>query len=162
MLSGVQSAGGHLQRPGRPAIRFHTLSDLGRGTGLGDNAVRRLAPQERDRGARPLARKAKSVVIYGADTAGVQLLDALRRTSTYIPVGFVDASPTLWGQTVADLRVYRPERMAGLIQRHDVSEVLLAAPKARRQDRQAALKQPTGLSVSVRTLPRSRTWPRVA
>ncbi len=100
-----------------------------------------------------LREKAKSVVIYGADTAGVQLLDALRRTSTYIPVGFVDASPTLWGQTVADLRVYRPERMAGLIQRHDVSEVLLAMPKARRQDRQAALKQLEGLSVSVRTLP---------
>jgi FlaA1/EpsC-like NDP-sugar epimerase len=100
-----------------------------------------------------LREKAKSVVIYGADTAGVQLLDALRRTSTYIPVGFVDASPTLWGQTVADLRVYRPERMAGIIQRHDVSEVLLAMPKARRQDRQAALKQLEGLSVSVRTLP---------
>jgi FlaA1/EpsC-like NDP-sugar epimerase len=97
--------------------------------------------------------KAKSVLIYGADATGVQLLDALRRTSTYIPVGFVDLSPTLWGQTVADLKVYRPERMAGLIQRHDVSEVLLAMPKARRQDRQAALKQLEGLMVGVRTLP---------
>ena len=97
--------------------------------------------------------KAKSVLIYGADATGVQLLEALRRTSTYIPVGFVDLSPTLWGQTVADLKVYRPERMAGLIQRHDVSEVLLAMPKARRQDRQAALKQLEGLMVGVRTLP---------
>ena len=97
--------------------------------------------------------KAKSVLIYGADTAGVQLLEALRRTSTYIPVGFIDASPTLWGQTVADLKVYRPQRMPGIIQRHDVSEVLLAIPKARRQDRQAALKQLEGLSVGVRTLP---------
>jgi FlaA1/EpsC-like NDP-sugar epimerase len=101
----------------------------------------------------PVREKAKSVLIYGADATGVQLLEALRRTSTYIPVGFVDLSPTLWGQTVADLKVHRPERMAGLIQRHDVSEVLLAMPKARRQERQAALKQLEGLMVGVRTLP---------
>jgi FlaA1/EpsC-like NDP-sugar epimerase len=77
----------------------------------------------------------------------------LRRTSTYIPVGFVDPSPTLWGQRVADLKVYRPERMAGIIERRDVSEVLLAMPKAQRHERQAALKQLESLTVGVRTLP---------
>jgi len=100
-----------------------------------------------------LREKAKSVLIYGADTTGVQLLEALRHTPNYIPVGFVDMSPTLWGMYVGGLKVYRPERMAGLIQQHDVSEVLLAMPKARRQDRQAALRQLEGLMVSVRTLP---------
>ena len=97
--------------------------------------------------------KAKSVLIYGANAAGVQLLEALRRTSTYIPVGFVDPSPTLWGQRVADLKVYRPERMGGIIERHDVSEVLLAMPKAQRHERQAALKQLESLTVGVKTLP---------
>ena len=43
--------------------------------------------------------------------------------------------------------------MAGLIERHDVSEVLLAMPKARRHERQAALKQLETLTVGVRTLP---------
>jgi FlaA1/EpsC-like NDP-sugar epimerase len=97
--------------------------------------------------------KAKSVLIYGANAAGVQLLEALRRTSTYIPVGFVDPSPTLWGQRVADLKVYRPERMAGIVERHDVREVLLAMPKAQRHERQAALKLLETLTVGVRTLP---------
>ena len=97
--------------------------------------------------------KAKSVLIYGANAAGVQLLEALRRTSTYIPVGFVDPSPTLWGQRVADLKVYRPERMAGIIERHDVGEVLLAMPKAQRHERQAALKRLESLTVGVKTLP---------
>jgi FlaA1/EpsC-like NDP-sugar epimerase len=97
--------------------------------------------------------KAKSVLIYGANAAGVQLLEALRRTSTYIPVGFVDPSPTLWGQRVADLKVYRPERMAGIVERHDVREVLLAMPKAQRHERQAALKRLETLTVGVRTLP---------
>ena len=39
------------------------------------------------------------------------------------------------------------------MQRKDVREVLLAMPKARRQERQAALRQLEPLMVSVRTLP---------
>jgi FlaA1/EpsC-like NDP-sugar epimerase len=97
--------------------------------------------------------KAKSVLIYGAGTTGVQLLDALRHTPNYVPVGFVDMSPTMWGQKIGGIKVFRPERMAGLIKRHDVEEVLLAMPKARRQDRQAALRQLEPLMVTVRTLP---------
>ncbi len=97
--------------------------------------------------------KSRSVLIYGAGTTGVQLLEALRHSPNYVPVGFVDTSPTLWGQYVAGLKVYRPERMAGLIQRHDVSEVLLAMPKAKRQERRVALRQIESLMVAVRTLP---------
>ena len=97
--------------------------------------------------------KVKNVLIYGAGTTGVQLLEALRRSGTYEPIGFIDMSPTLWGQYVAGLKVYRPERMAAIVQRHDVREVLLAMPKAKRRERQAALRQLEPLMVSVRTLP---------
>jgi len=97
--------------------------------------------------------KARNVLIYGAGANGVQLLDALRRASNYVPVGFIDTSPTLWGQYVGGLKVYRPERLVGLVQRQDVSEVLLAMPKAKRRERQAALRQLEPLMVAVRTLP---------
>ncbi len=96
---------------------------------------------------------ARSVLIYGAGKTGVQLVDALRNAGNYAPVGFVDPSPTMWGQYVAGLKVYRPERMAGIIQRHDVREVLLAMPSTHRHERQAALRQLESLKVSVRTLP---------
>jgi FlaA1/EpsC-like NDP-sugar epimerase len=97
--------------------------------------------------------KVSNVLIYGAGTTGVQLLDALRRTGTYVPVGFVDMSPTLWGQYVAGLKVHRPARLPGLVQRHNITEVLLAMPRAKRQERQAALRQLEPLMVAVRTLP---------
>jgi len=97
--------------------------------------------------------KAKTVLIYGASITGVQLLGALRRSGNYVPVGFIDTSPTLWGQYVGGLKVYRPERLAGLVQRRDVGEVLLALPRARRRERQAALRQLEPLMVAVRTLP---------
>jgi FlaA1/EpsC-like NDP-sugar epimerase len=100
-----------------------------------------------------LREKARNVLIYGAGTTGVQLLEALRHSGNYVPIGFVDMNSTMWGQYVGGLKVYRPERMAGLVQRHDIKEVLLALPKARRRERQEALRQLEALTVEVRTLP---------
>jgi len=95
----------------------------------------------------------KNVLIYGAGPTGVQLLEELRRSGTYEPIGFIDMSPTLWGMYVAGLKVYRPERLPAIVQRKDVREVLLAVPMGRRGERRAALRQLEPLSVSVRTLP---------
>ena len=95
----------------------------------------------------------RAVLIYGAGTTGVQLLDALQSTGGYQPVGFIDPNRTLTGQFVAGLKVFPPERIPGLVQRFDVEEVLLAMPKARRHDRQAALRQLEQVKVRVRTLP---------
>lgn len=93
------------------------------------------------------------VLIYGAGTTGVQLLEALNAADGYKPVAFIDPEQTLVGQFVAGLKVHRPERVTSLIERFDVEEVLLAMPKARRHDRQAALRQLERLKVRVRTLP---------
>jgi UDP-N-acetylglucosamine 4,6-dehydratase len=95
----------------------------------------------------------KTVLIYGAGTTGVQLLDELRRSGAYEPIGFIDMSPTLWGMYVGGLKVYRPERLPSMVQRKDVREVLLAMPMGKRRERRAALRQLETLAVSVRTLP---------
>ena len=100
-----------------------------------------------------VAGRERPVVIYGAGTTGVQLLEALNAADGYKPVAFVDPEQTLAGQFVAGLKVYRPERVTGLIQRFGVEEVLLAMPKARRHDRQEALRQLERLKIRVRTLP---------
>ena len=88
-----------------------------------------------------LVGSARNVVIYGAGKTGVQLVEALRNSGNYTLIGFVDPSPTVWGQYVAGLKVFRPERLPGMVQRHDVREVLLALPSAHRRERQAALRQ---------------------
>ena len=97
--------------------------------------------------------KLQNVLIYGAGTTGVRLLEALRRAGAYNPVAFIDMNPTLWRQNVAGLKVHRPERLPALVQHHDVRQVLLAMPMANRHERQAALRQLEPLSVTVRTLP---------
>jgi FlaA1/EpsC-like NDP-sugar epimerase len=95
----------------------------------------------------------RRVLIYGAGTTGVQLLEALQSAGSCDPMAFIDPNPTLRGQYVGGLKVYLPDRMPGLIRRLDVDEVLLAMPKARRRDRQAALRQLAAIKMRVRTLP---------
>jgi FlaA1/EpsC-like NDP-sugar epimerase len=117
----------------------HFAAALLKDTGL------RLAP--------PSSEKARVVLIYGAGKTGAELLQALRQAGNYEAIGFVDLNPTMWGQYIDDLKVYRPERLPSLIQRNGVEEVLLAMPKAQRSERRTALRQLESLSVAVRTLP---------
>jgi FlaA1/EpsC-like NDP-sugar epimerase len=98
-------------------------------------------------------KRMQRLLIYGAETTGVQLLEALKSAGDCEPVAFIDPDPTLRGQYVGGLKVYPPERMQEQIKRFNVDEVLLAMPKARRRDRQAALRQLEALKVRVRTLP---------
>jgi UDP-N-acetylglucosamine 4,6-dehydratase len=99
-----------------------------------------------------LREKVSNVLIYGAGRTGAQLLDALRRSGSRV-VGFVDQDSTLWRQYVAGVKVHGPHRLARLVERHDVSEVLLAMPSAKRRERRAALQQLEPLTVKVRALP---------
>jgi FlaA1/EpsC-like NDP-sugar epimerase len=99
------------------------------------------------------ARDPKRVIIYGAETTGVQLLEALRLSGDYAAVGFVDPDPSLWRQQVSGLKVHPPERLRRLIEEHNVKEVLLAMPRAQRRERREALQRLERLPVAVRTLP---------
>ena len=96
---------------------------------------------------------AKRAIIYGAGATGMQLLDALRSSGSCKVIAFVDASPNLPGQYLGGVKVFRPSRLADLIENYEIDEVLLALPRARRSDRQTALRQLEELKVPVRILP---------
>ena len=85
----------------------------------------------------------RPVAIYGAGTTGVQLLESLKRTRVYEPIGFIDENPSLWGQMVGGLKVYRPEKIGRMIERDNVREVLLAMPEATHRHRQDVIKELT-------------------
>jgi FlaA1/EpsC-like NDP-sugar epimerase len=93
------------------------------------------------------------VVIYGAGPTCVQLLDALRHNGTAECVGFLDATPSLWGQYVGGIKVYRPEKLATLIERAGASAVYLAVTDAERRQRSAILKWLEHYPVRVQILP---------
>lgn len=95
----------------------------------------------------------KPVLIYGAGQMGVELLRALGRVRDLRPVGFIDPAPTLWGQKIAGIKVYRPEKLERLIEREGVREVLLAMPESQRRERRQVLQELERFAVEVKILP---------
>ena len=95
----------------------------------------------------------RTVVIYGAGTAGVQLASMLEHGHEYRAIAFVDDDASKNRTEVRGLPVYRPAKLAKLVDRHGVSDVLLALPSATRQRRQSIIESLDGLPIHVRTIP---------
>jgi FlaA1/EpsC-like NDP-sugar epimerase len=95
----------------------------------------------------------RNVLIYGAGTTGVQLVQALRQSRDYHPVGFVDENRTLWGQMVTGLKVYRPLKIGKIVERERVDEIILAIPETSRRRRRTILKRLEVYGAKVKTLP---------
>jgi FlaA1/EpsC-like NDP-sugar epimerase len=93
------------------------------------------------------------VAIYGAGSAGVQLVDALHRTGRFHPVAFVDDNDSLTASIVGGLEVFSPRDLPELIEEEGVGTILLALPSLSRRRRQEILKRLEPLGVLVQTIP---------
>ncbi len=74
-----------------------------------------------------------SVMIYGAGKTGMQLASALKSHPDIIPVGFVDDSLALRGQTVGGLPVYHGARLEEVLVQTNPDRVVIAMPSASRK-----------------------------
>jgi len=97
--------------------------------------------------------KRERVAIYGAGDAGAQLARALIHSPELEPVVFIDDDRDLQGSRVAGLRVRRPGRLAGLIDREQITTVLLAMPSAPHRRRREIIDALAGLPVRVMAMP---------
>jgi len=95
----------------------------------------------------------KNVVIYGAGRAGVQLASALAHGREFRPVAFIDDDHLLHKQKVNGLRIYPLSSLAYLIERHQLSDILLALPSATRSRRNEIIRLLEPYPVHVRTIP---------
>ena len=95
----------------------------------------------------------KNVVLYGAGSAGVQLASALGHGREFRPVAFIDDDSSLHKQKVNGLRIYPLSSLSYLIERHQVSDILLAVPSASRARRHEIIRLLEPYSVHVRTMP---------
>lgn len=93
------------------------------------------------------------VLIYGAGSAGRQLVGAMANSLEMHAVGFLDDDPHLHGRELNGLRIYNPAQLPQLVTRLQVSDVLLAMPSASRQRRKDILQLTRQARVAVRTLP---------
>lgn len=73
------------------------------------------------------------VIIYGAGRSGRQLLEAVKQTSEYHPVAFVDDDKSLHKTVIHNTPVHASSELPKLVERYGVESILLAIPSAGRQ-----------------------------
>ena len=93
------------------------------------------------------------VAIYGAGTAGNQLLAALRLSKTMRPVAFVDDDAGVANRVIAGLRVYTPKHIQQMIDEAGADEILLAMPSISRARRREILEALEPYALHVRSVP---------
>jgi FlaA1/EpsC-like NDP-sugar epimerase len=96
----------------------------------------------------------KKVIIYGAGNAGMQLVSALICARELKPVAFIDDDKHLHRKKVHGLRIYPMSSLAYLVERYDVTDLLLAIPSATRGRRKDIIRLLEPYPVHVRTIPR--------
>jgi len=71
----------------------------------------------------------EGVVIYGASSAGRQLVHALSQGNKYQPLAFLDEKKRYVGRRVLGLKIYSPQHITQLVKKHGQFKVLIAIPK---------------------------------
>ncbi|QEY59390.1 polysaccharide biosynthesis protein [Pseudomonas sp. C27(2019)] len=93
------------------------------------------------------------VAIYGAGSAGNQLVTALRMGKAMRPVAFIDDDDAIATRTIAGLQVYKPKHIQQMIERTGATQVLLAMPSATRARRREVLTALEPFALHVRSIP---------
>lgn len=93
------------------------------------------------------------VAIYGAGSAGNQLVAALRMGKAMRPVAFIDDDGSITDRVIAGLQVYQPEQLQRMIDDTGAEEILLALPSVSRSRRREILNLLEGYPLHVRSVP---------
>lgn len=95
----------------------------------------------------------QEVLIYGAGSGGRQLAVALRASENYRIRAFIDDDSTLTNTVILGLPVVGLDKTQALIDKYDVSKILLAIPSASRARRKQVLDLLAPLPVEIQTVP---------
>lgn len=93
------------------------------------------------------------VLIYGAGNSGRQLLLSLRHDPCIVPVAFIDDDERLNQQRLDGVPVHHSSRLADVIEKQEISTVLLALPRITRKRRSEIVEELRSFHVRVQTLP---------
>jgi len=95
----------------------------------------------------------QNVIIYGAGHAGIQLADALVHGIEFKAVAFVDDNSQLHQHKINYLKVYSSDFLGELIERYQVTHILLAIPSVSRSRRNQIIHLLEAYSLHIRTIP---------
>jgi FlaA1/EpsC-like NDP-sugar epimerase len=105
--------------------------------------------------SRPAEDRLPQALVYGAGSAGHQVVAALARSRQMKVRAFIDDSPSLKGATLLGLPIFPSSKFGELVRKHSITDILLAIPSvsAARRAQIVASIHALHLPLHVRTLP---------
>jgi FlaA1/EpsC-like NDP-sugar epimerase len=103
--------------------------------------------QRRD--GRPL----EHVLIYGAGSAGVQLVETLKYEPGYRIIAFTDDNPELHNQVLQGYRIYSSQEIEALIHEGEITTLILAIPSMPKAQRKKLIDRLQNLPITIKTVP---------
>jgi len=100
-----------------------------------------------------ISKNKKKILIYGAGSAGRQLLTSLENNLEMKVVGFLDDNSQFHRQKILGQTVYDPLKIDKLISQKNIDLVLLALPSIKRQQRNQIINNLNKYKLTVQTLP---------
>ncbi len=94
-----------------------------------------------------------ATLIYGVGEAALRLFEELRHDPRFELVAAVDEEPSCWGRRLQTLPIHGPGDLEALIDRHGISQVLMAIPEASRRRRRILVERFSSLGLKVLVLP---------
>ena len=116
-------------------------------TGLSRFVLRDLLIRQN---SREFLEKSK-IIIYGAGSAGAQLLASLKFSKNLFIAGFIDDNSQLWGRTINGYRIYSPMILENIEEKID--KVFLAIPTLSNQRRRQIMQELQKYNLPVLKIP---------
>jgi FlaA1/EpsC-like NDP-sugar epimerase len=95
----------------------------------------------------------ENIMIYGAGSAGRQLLTSLENNTLYKVVGFLDDNPQLHRQNLLGQKIYNPNKIDDLKQNKEINLVLFAIPSINKSKKNEIIKKLNKEKLIVKSLP---------
>ena len=94
-----------------------------------------------------------NVLVFGADSAGRQLSQALQSSSDYLHIGYIDDTLANEKAYINNIPVFSFVKIEELIQKNNVNEIFLALPLISRKKRNEIIKKLSAFPIIVKSLP---------
>ncbi|MBL6663476.1 MAG: polysaccharide biosynthesis protein [Flavobacteriales bacterium] len=92
-------------------------------------------------------------IIYGAGSAGAQLVESLRKNHEYAPIAFIDDDESKHGTFINFTKVYAFSDLKSIINKRNAKIILLAIPSLNANGKRDLLKKLSKYPVEVKLLP---------
>lgn len=95
----------------------------------------------------------KKIIIYGAGSAGRQLVSALKNKPQIEIVGFIDDNKDLTGQLLDGFKIFLPENLDQIIKKNKINLILLAIPSINKVRRNQIIKHLSNYKILIQSVP---------